>query len=176
MSGGEVTSLYADGGVIGRNPSAVGGTWAWVQVNADGEHVRTGSGIVTPIFHGLDLITNNLTELLAAVLGLESLPTGWVGTVYTDSQVTLYRITRDKTKWAGIPAVLVERTQAARKPLGAYTVVLLGGHPTKAELAAGVRRDGFPCSPHNVWCDKACGVEGRNYLASLAAQPTAGAV
>lgn len=160
-----IAALYTDGGVIGRNPSSVGGTWAWCQVDENGVLGRWLSGIVEPIAAGLATITNNYTELLAAVEGLEKLPASWDGTVYTDSQVTLYRISKDraKAKYNGIPAELVARVKTAKERLGAYKVVLLGGHPTRAELAAGVRKDGYPCSQHNVFCDKLCGQQAEYF-------------
>ena len=37
-------ALYADGGVIGSNPSSLGGTWAWCGVSASGDRIRTISG------------------------------------------------------------------------------------------------------------------------------------
>ena len=106
-------------------------------------------------------MTNNLTELLAAVLGMESMPANWDGTLYTDSQVTLYRVERRSprkkaARMNGIPSALVERLNAARNRLGNYSVILLGGHPTYSDLALGHRPDGLPVSQHNVHTDKLC--------------------
>lgn len=155
---------YCDGGVIGRNPSPEGGTWSWCHVGPVEPHgeqiVSHEGGTVTPADIGLGTITNNLTELLAAVECLEALPDGWTGTLYTDSLVTLRRVHpgTKKPKYNGIPSGLVERVATQKKRLGAYKVVLLGGHPTREDLARG-RRDnasGPPVSRWNVWCDERC--------------------
>lgn len=150
----EVAAVYADGGIVGRNPSKVGGTWAYCRCDAVGVRLDWRAGSVTPEEAGRAEVTNNFTELLAAVLALEGLPDGWAGTLYTDSQITAYRVGRERSKFAGIPEPLVARVAAVRARLGRYRVVLLGGHPSYAELAAGKRRDGLPCSWHNVFCDK----------------------
>ena len=163
----DIASLYTDGGVVGRNPSTIGGTWAWVQVADDGlTRLRSYIGVVTPSDIGLPEVTNNLTEFLAALYGLESMPRGWAGTVYTDSGVTKARIT-DGRKFNGIPDHFVSRLHAIRQQLGAYRVVLLGGHPTALELHRGFRRDGKPCSVHNVYCDQRCGEEAARFRAKL---------
>lgn len=163
----EANKLYADGGVIGRNPSAHGGTWAWCLVSGL-DRVREASGTVTPAEIGLPLVTNNLTELLAAVTGLEAMPDGWGGTLYTDSKITLLRVSKTKrqAKLNGIPDALRARLQAVKDRLGGYKVVLLGGHPSRGELLDGRRKDGMPVSIHNVHCDSLCGREARLFLAS----------
>lgn len=156
-------ALFADGGVIGRNPSKHGGTWAWCQVESDTVVRLKASGVVTPAEAWLDTITNNYTELMAAVRGMESLPEGWDGLIHTDSYVTLCRISLPKAKFNGIPKDFEERTWAARKRLGKYRVVLLGGHPTKADLLKGIRTDGLPVSRWNVLCDRLCNQEAQKW-------------
>jgi ribonuclease HI len=163
-----IAAVYADGGVIGPNPSAAGGTWAFCFVDAAGDRLWGASGHVTPAEIGLPAVTNNLTELLALLLALEPLPAGWAGRVFTDSLVTLRRFTPGGKKFAGIPADLVGRVIDARTRLGAYSLTLLGGHPNRAELAAGVRKDGLPVSAHNVWCDKRCGEEAAAFRRAAA--------
>lgn len=155
-----ITALYADGGVIGRNPSPIGGTWAWCHVNAAGERIATGSGVVLPR-PSLPLITNNLTEMIALVKGLEALPEGWAGTVYSDSQITIGRVFWG-WKQNNLPAVLLRQCAAAiaRIDFANCRAVLLDGHPTQAQLAAGRGKRGNPVSEHNVWCDKECGRVG----------------
>jgi hypothetical protein len=93
--------------------------------------------------------------MLAAVQAMEALPDGWHGTLYTDSQVTLLRLTSGRS-FNGIPDALVARLRAAQARLGRYGVVLVGGHPTRAELHAGFRKDGLPVSWHNVFVDRLC--------------------
>lgn len=149
--------LYADGGVIHINPSPIGGTWAFRIVQAD-VIIAEKSGVITPVEAGLPAITNNLTEMLALVMGLRELPIDWIGVVKSDSQVTLGRVF-GSYKWTGIPAWLHRLYQQARNRLLFWediTCVQLDGHPTRTQLAAGIGKRGHPVSIHNVACDKAC--------------------
>ena len=66
-----IVGLYTDGGVIGQNPSLIGGTWAWCLVDASGEMRRHAVGWLTPAELDAEAVTNNHTELLALVLGLD---------------------------------------------------------------------------------------------------------
>jgi hypothetical protein len=111
-------------------------------------------------------VSNNLTEMLALVKGLEALPVDWAGMVCSDSSITLGRAFKG-WKWTNIPEWLHHRYQAARARLINYdnfTHTLLCGHPTKAQLAAGTGRHGYPVSEHNVWCDEACKKAGEIFL------------
>jgi hypothetical protein len=150
-------ALYADGGLIGHNPSSIGGTWAWCQVDKDGQRIKHASGIVTPEQVG-GPVTNNVTELLALVEGLESLPAIWNGAVYSDSLVTLLRVFQ-AGKLANVPRWLCQRLWAVQRTgaLALMTYTLLDGHPTKAQLESGVGKRGNPVSIHNVWADQECG-------------------
>jgi hypothetical protein len=100
--------------MIGQNPSPIGGTWAWCMVNADGTRTRHAYGYVTPADLGTPTVSNNHTELLALVLGLEALPAGWAGTVYSDSWVSLQRVFL-AAKLANVPPWLVDRLQTLQK-------------------------------------------------------------
>jgi ribonuclease HI len=165
-------ALFADGGVIGANPSGIGGTWAYCIVT-NGERVNEKSGTITPYEAGLPAITNNLTEMLALVRGLQALPVSWTGTVYSDSQITLGRVFQG-WKWKNIPLWLHHEYQQARACLVSWDKIkwaLLQGHPTKAELAAGVGSRGYPVSEHNVWCDKACGLRAAEFLREMEPVP-----
>jgi ribonuclease HI len=158
-------ALFADGGVIGSNPSAIGGTWAWRWVR-EGAESCSFSGVITPQQAGLPAITNNLTEMLALVSGLQALPASWAGVVYSDSQITLGRIFLG-WKWKNIPLWLHHEYQQARARLVNWDKiqwVLLQGHPTRAELAAGIGSRGYPVSEHNVWVDKTCGERAAEFL------------
>jgi hypothetical protein len=158
-------ALYADGGVIGRNPSPVGGTWAWCLVDRHGQRIRSRAGAILPRDAQVEAITNNLTELLALVCGLEEVPTGWGGTVYSDSWVSLQRVFL-AAKLNNVPPWLVTRLHALQSSghLAAMRYVLLDGHPTQAQLASGVGKRGNPVSEHNVWCDRACGGIAAGYV------------
>lgn len=162
-----MNELYADGGVIGPNPSIIGGTWAWLLVK-DGVPVKCNSGSATPSDIGVSVITNNTTELLAVVEGLESLPEHWTGMVYTDSQVTIYRV-HDRMRLRKLdpnPSSLFKRLdEQIKKREGMFVMSLLGGHPTKADLKTGFRKkDGRPCSKHNVFCDELCNEEAQLFM------------
>jgi hypothetical protein len=137
----------------------------------DNQAVSEGAGCITPEEAGMRSISNNFSELLAAVRGMESLPAGWSGTIYTDSMITQRRIVKrgrylKRAKMNGIPEWLRDQTDAAKSRLGAFRVVLLAGHPTRKDLARGCREDGLPVSKWNVMCDRMCGVQAKNFWAS----------
>ena len=163
-----MTNLYCDGGVIGKNPSPIGGTWAFCVVDVElfDLHIIEQSGVIVPAQARLPEITNNLTEMLALVRGLQNLPDDWKGTVYSDSQITLGRVF-DGWKWNGIPNWLHVEFQRERKRLCNWEYIrwqLLQGHPTRAELDAGIGKRGYPVSIHNQWCDRACGAEADKFM------------
>jgi ribonuclease HI len=161
----EVVELYADGGVILKNPSNVGGLWAWCGVNAKGERVIEKSGAI-PAGEGRT-ISNNHTEQIAITLALEAMPDGWSGTVYSDSMIALGRIFKNWSE-RNLPRNVSMRSKAAVARLGEIKTVLLQGHPTKADLACGIgKKRGLPVSEHNCWCDKACGKAAKEYLENL---------
>lgn len=171
-------ALFADGGIIGRNPSSIGGTWAWCLVDATGQRIATDSGFVLTgegeVAHRPEdaeawtgeVVTNNVTELVALVRGLEALPTTWRGAVCSDSQITLGRLF-SAWAWNGIPDAWVERALAAmvRFAEGALTPVLLQGHPTRTDLAAGIgAKRRLPVSEHNVFVDRLCNEAAERFL------------
>jgi ribonuclease HI len=158
--------IFCDGGVVGRNPSIIGGTWAYCWVDKNGERVLKKSGVVTPSDIGLPAVTNNLTELLAVMKGLESVEEGWKGDVYTDSKVTLLRITTSKS-FKGIPVSIINNILHLRRTR-VYEAILLSGHPTKEHLAKGIGKRGTPVSVHNVWCDEQCQRLAREFLSQQA--------
>jgi ribonuclease HI len=160
-----MNELYVDGGVIRKNPSTIGGTWA-ARVLADGVVIVDQSGVITPDEAQLPEITNNLTEMVAMVRGLQLLPADWIGRVCSDSQVTLGRVFLG-WRWRGIPLWLHHEYQAARERLAGWdkiSHILLDGHPTKAQLAAGYGKRGHRVSCHNVWCDQACQAAAEQFL------------
>src|SRR4051794_26111965 len=96
----EVKFLFSDGGVILKNPSTIGGTWAWCGVSPNGEHIREAGGYLLPNTAtcpgwprvGSKTVTNNESEFYAALRALESMPAGWSGILVCDSKVTLDRM------------------------------------------------------------------------------------
>jgi ribonuclease HI len=160
-----ITTLYADGGVIGPNPSGIGVTWAWRGVDAAGQVVQQQSGLYL-CSPELPTLGNNFAELLAVVEALEDVPGGWAGTVCSDSQVTLGRVFRGWRLKEGVPPWLAQRLRdaQARVNLAACRWVLLDGHPTQAQLVAGCGKRGNPVSEHNVACDEHCSRIARAFL------------
>lgn len=152
--------LFADGGVIGVNPSPHGGTWAWVRVK-DGEAVCSASGVITPAKTDLPAVSNNISELYALVRGIANLPDGWTGTIVSDSHVTLCRRV-PHAKMNGVPDkfALYARAQFNRV-LDTCRFVLVDGHPTKVQLAEGIGKRGGHVSKWNQWCDHACTAAGK---------------
>src|SRR5262245_43361803 len=126
----QIVALYADGGCILKNPSTVGGTWAWCAVDAQGNRVIERGG-VTPATETRE-ITNNHMEQIAVTLALEAMPAGWSGKVYSDSQIALGRVFKG-WRIRNLPANVARRSAAAVERLGRIDIVLLQGHPTKAD-------------------------------------------
>jgi ribonuclease HI len=157
----EIEKLFCDGGCIDRNPSESGGTWAYRRVRTVGgvdTVVFEDSAVVTPLNAGMPKVTNNLTEMLAALRGLSCLPRDWAGDLCSDSQITLGRLFWG-WKWTGIPSWMHQEYQKQRSRFTDWsmiTPVLLAGHPTKAQLTAGIGHHGHPVSIHNVACDRMC--------------------
>jgi ribonuclease HI len=160
--------LYTDGGNVGPNPSALGGTWAAVFVEREVDRaLAMASGIVRPWGYDAAIdstsprltvaaISNNVSELLAAVEGMERLPDGWAGVLYTDSGVTRCRLVNKNPSFAGVPLELYQRVAAQRKRFPRLSVVLLDGHPNLDQLASGRGKRGNPVSWWNCRADQEC--------------------
>ena len=160
----DVIAAYCDGGVIERNPSKIGGTWAYCHVTE--AELMSNYGVITPDDVGLAVITNNLTELYAAVRCLESLPQGWDGVLHTDSLVTLNRLIHARS-FTGVPRWLIDRTLKLRRN-SKWNVNLVVGHATKEELRRGYRiRNKLPTSRINSLVDELCRRAAEEFLASV---------
>lgn len=160
-------AVYTDGGLIHANPSPIGGTWAACHVDADDQLVWSASGLILAEAGDPDLalVTNNQAEFRAMLAGLDALPDGWSGTVYADSAVTLARFSRPETAGLkGIPLDWRRRMALVLSRLGRLGFVLLDGHPSRAQLAAGVGKRGNPVSRWNVYVDRLCTETARGYL------------
>lgn len=171
-------SVYADGGVILKNPSAIGGTYAYILM--DGAFVvAKHSGVLTPDMGLEGVVSNNVSELYALCAAIQSAPdvrgfTAHQYHFYSDSYITLLRVFRG-AKLNGIPPHLALMLGEVRRMLKYFDFqwTLLDGHPTREQLAAGIGKRGSPCSEWNVWCDKQCNEEGRKYRAQLAEREAA---
>src|ERR1043166_547843 len=109
-----MNGLFADGGVILKNPSTIGGTWAYCLVDCEGQYVQQKSGILLPAQIKMSHVTNNVTELFALVKGILSLPEDWEGMVYSDSHVSLLRIFR-YGKLNNVPDCFMDGIKRARE-------------------------------------------------------------
>jgi ribonuclease HI len=173
----QTASVYCDGGVISRNPSTDGGTYAYFFLDAEGKQIGTHSGFVLPNgvefpdeyestrYLHLQTVSNNVTELAAVVFALMQLPDGFEGTLYSDSYVTLCRMRNKKPSWVGVPLGLKEEAEIEKKRHPDIKYVLLDGHPNRDQLASGIGKRGNPCSQWNVACDKRCGELAKAFLA-----------
>jgi hypothetical protein len=140
-------------------------------IDAEGKRIASTVGHVLPADLGLPWVSNNVTEVLGILAGLEALEDGWCGVVYSDSLCAINTVRNclkksKPPKW--LPAPILARAKTVVARLGEVMYVLLGGHPNRKELAAGFRSDGKPCSEHNVHCDKLCKREGEELAAALA--------
>lgn len=146
--------LFTDGGLASKNPSSIGGAWAWCFIKS-GWFIRTGSGILTPADCDTTTVSNNDLELIAAIRALEGVGNDYDGVLWTDSYITLRRLINPKAPLKGLSLWLKERLrriQRGRK----LNVKLLGGHPSLEELRNGCRKNGRPVSRFNQWCDDEC--------------------
>lgn len=148
-----IVALYADGGVILKNPSPVGGPWAWCGVDENNKRVIARVGFISNHENGKP-VTNNLTETIAILQAIEAMEQGWSGVIYSDSQIAVNRV----MSWGenGVPYSMRGRLMAAKARLGRLRCVLVKGHPTRKELSVGRSSSGALVSEHNVWCDLAC--------------------
>lgn len=112
----KIFELYTDGGVIERNPSRVGGSWAYALIAGD-RIIRENGEIIQPLLmQAGETVTNNQTELLACIVGIrESWQAGYrISTLYTDSQVTLGRLSQG---WSlkNIPAWMIKQLREIQR-------------------------------------------------------------
>ena len=161
----EAIELWCDGGLMGRNPSRLGGTWCYCHVKT-GERIGYQAGLILPRKHvEADSVTNNVAELVAALRALASVPEDWDGVINTDSRITLLRITKGMAPHTpGVPEDLRQEFLQLHRTRR-WRAVLVAGHPNKKELARGYRlRNGLPASKHNVFCDEECQRLARVFL------------
>ncbi len=150
-----VANLYCDGGVVGKNPSDFGGSWAFVATDENDEYLFHKSG-----FHQTvgQQTTNNHTELIATIKALEEMDENWSGVLLSDSEITLGRIFSG-WKMKNVPHEYIVRLYKAKARLGNITGQHLDGHPTVKQLEVGKGKNGNPVSKWNYMADKLCGME-----------------
>lgn len=158
--------LFVDGGLIQSNPSLIGGTWAYRLIH-NGEAVRENAGVITLKDSEMPRVSNNLSEMLALLKGLNILPFDWRGTVFSDSKITLGRAFANwhwsKTE---LPDWMLNQLLNQKARLVHWNQIhcaLLDGHPTKAQLQSGFGKRGHRVHEHQKWCDEACTKQANKY-------------
>lgn len=163
--------LYTDGGVIFKNPSPYGVTCAWALV--DDEHLIRHESYIS-VLNGLT--TNNQSELLAIVFGLESLhfmDRRSVVEVCSDSEISLMRVFMGSSM-ANVPQWIQNRLLNVKDKFinwDRFSYTLVGGHPTKISLKKGTNAKGQPVSRWNVFCDDLCRQESQKFMMSVKENP-----
>lgn len=170
-----IKEVYCDGGLISRNPSHIGGSWAFVAVDENRHFLYSCADVI--VFNkeqrqkGI-FITNNTTETIAICKALEYLPYGWEGTIVSDSECALTRLVGNP-KFQGCPGNVINRFKQARERLGRLSIIQVSGHPddkdlqgvngychkTGLPLGRKIDKNGnpFPVSMWNEYCDILCG-------------------
>jgi ribonuclease HI len=155
-------NIYCDGGVFRPRRCEVG-SWAWVATDQDDDEVACQYGWMERGSSTPDGVTNNLTELTAAMAALvwmcKATPR-WSGRLFSDSQITLGRLSQG-WRMKGVPDRWVERVAAVLETVGDVEFVHLKGHPKPADLDAGFMVSPtsgrtYPVSRHQVKCDSLC--------------------
>lgn len=159
-------SLWTDGGLLSRNPSKIGGTWAWVRVNEKLEIENQSSGILLPKHLNTEArvyteVTNSHSEITAIYRGLRELPDDWIGEIVTDSKLCISWLTQkdrlgERLVWKNCPDWLQERViQEQNRIYGS------GGH-LKYRHVDGHQNDSID-HRFNILCDDMCRKEGEDY-------------
>jgi ribonuclease HI len=158
--------IYMDGGVILRNPSPHGGTWAFVVVKGD-RVIKKESGAFFPSSMQSSTVTNNQAELVAAYHALKYLADDEMAHLYSDSEVTLGRLFYGY-EMNNVPDWLKDELSAHKKRLQYFSTfkhTLLAGHPHRLSLTKGTDKRGRPVSKYNVMCDEMCRMRAEKYIA-----------
>lgn len=160
-----VNRLYADGGVVLKNPSPLGGTWAYCMVTADGRLLYEDYDVVRANKFPAGVVTNNQMELLAVIRGLQTLRREMVVHVCSDSEITLGRLFKGYAM-ENIPEWMVNELNIERGRLHQFKdfkYTLISGHPTKLQLETGIGKHGHPTSEWNMRADELCHMAAEEY-------------
>lgn len=162
--------IFTDGGVIKRNPSPIGGTWAFHAVMPSWDNYRNEDSGIIPGTQD-NPVTNNQTELFAIIQALKWIPTKSLVTycICSDSQISLGRVFFG---WAMSNISIDMQTELENELYRLSDVKikqeLYAGHPTKKQLERGWNdKKNLPVSKWNVHCDEMCRQEAEKYLAFL---------
>ena len=154
----QILAGFCDGGVMGSNPSKLGGTWAWCHIGAGNERIATKSGMIKTIPGKRDEITNNEMELAAMIYLLQSFPERWSGQVFTDSRLTVLRIkaVQNGRSTREISMKSIVLIKAALDRLSTVEVYWLPGHSREPFPFLVYGLGTVDVNPHNRWCHQAC--------------------
>lgn len=161
----QMKKLYTYGGCIKKNPSIIGGTWAYCLVDANENLLYEDSGVLTPSKVG-GPVTNNQTELYAVIRGLQTIQRDMIVHILSDSEITLGRIFKSYSM-ENIPDWMIEQLDDEKSRLYLFKDfkhTLLSGHPTKSQLETGIGKRGHPTSKWNKRADYLCRLAGDEYL------------
>lgn len=168
--GDRVNRLYTDGGVIQKNPSPIGGTWAYCLVTIKGNLMYEDYDVERADRFNGKLVTNNQMELLAVIRGLQTLRRDMVVHICSDSEITLGRLFHGYAM-ENIPEWMLEELAQERSRLTQFKnfkYTLLSGHPTKSQLITGTGRNSHPVSQWNQRADSLCKLAGKEYIGEIA--------
>lgn len=147
-----ITHLYVASGLIGSNPSMIGGTYAWRLVF---EHQEPfGAAAVLPMAAIGGPVTNNQVEMLALLAGLEQVSEAFCGEIHSQSMVTLGRAFQG-WKWTNIPTWMHEAYKLQRARLVHWQRIDYSLMNDQNE--------------HIKWCLQASREAGETYLANIGA-------
>lgn len=172
-----VRELYCDGGLMKKNPSSIGGSWAFCGVDSERKLLIAYADIV--VCKESQIISNNTTETIAICKALELMPIGWDGTIISDSKVALTR-TFSNPKFTGCPGNVRIRLKEAFNRLKVKNYIHVAGHPIITELKGEFGFDNetnlplsrklsdsgkqMPCSKHNAYVDALCNQVMKEYF------------
>ncbi len=147
-----IRELYIASGLIGSNPSMIGGTYAWRLTFDHRDPVDCAA--VLPMSEIGGPVTNNQAEMLALLTGLERLPESFCGSIHSQSMVTLGRAFQG-WRWRNIPGWMHQRYQLQRARLVYWHQI--------DHLLVDDQNE------HIKWCMQACREAGDAYMATIGA-------
>lgn len=154
--------VFVDGGLLGRNPSPIGGTYGIVYIQIDDTVISELSGVIDAETLGYNgFVSNNVSELYALCLGILKITPvhGLEVHFYSDSEITLGRVFCGDAL-NNVPDWLKEMTRNARlhlRKLNLKGYTLLAGHSSIADCAAGWNKaKNLPASKWNTHVDRMC--------------------
>jgi ribonuclease HI len=153
-----LVNVYADGSIIGPNPSPFGGVFAYYIVGGceGGDKVlQAKRGSFTPRSCSKEYVGSNLAESYAILMALRGVPDGFGVQIYSDSKNALGACFMNwkREYW---PEWFEDQIRRAIDRLPLCRHYHLDGHPKAVHLESGFGPRGNPVSSWNVKCDEQC--------------------